>query len=108
MSEFIFLQIKNRLKFVKQSHVNLRKTFFSLRNAKFSLSLVQTIIKGTVSQELSGYGTYCYICINQMLFSRADFTHHKIVILLKGHFTIYKKTIQHVHGSAIPDGFLRF
>ena len=28
--------------------------------------------------------------INRKLFSRADVTHHKVLILLKGHFTIYQ------------------
>ena len=37
-------------------------------------------IKGTVSSEY----------INRKLFSKADMDHHKILILLKGHFTIYK------------------
>ena len=41
--------------------------------------------------------------INQTLFSRADVAHHKTLILLKGHITIYKKTIQRMNGSAIPD-----
>ena len=36
---------------------------------------------------------------NQKLFSRADVAHHKILILLKGHFTIYK--VQ--YSLAIPD-----
>ena len=46
--------------------------------------------------------------INQMLFSRADVAHHKILILLMVHFTIYKKTIQRMNSLAIPDGLNNF
>ena len=42
--------------------------------------------KGTVSRELR----WVLLYINWELFSRADVPHHKILILLKGHFTVYK------------------
>ena len=42
-------------------------------------------LKGTVSRELR----WVLLYINQKLFSRADVPYHKILIFIKGHFTIY-------------------
>ena len=42
-------------------------------------------------ERLSNFKERCtQLCINQKLFSRAIVAHHKILILLKGHFTINK------------------
>jgi len=43
--------------------------------------------QGTVSRELK----WVLLNISQKLFSRADVANHQLLILLKGHFTIYKK-----------------
>ena len=43
--------------------------------------------KGTVSRDFH----WVLLYINRKLFSRAIVAHHKILILLKGHFTIYKR-----------------
>ena len=46
-----------------------------------------TCLKGTVSRELR----WVLLYINRKLFSRAIVGRHKILILLKGHFTINKR-----------------
>ena len=43
--------------------------------------------KGTVSRDLR----WVLLYINWKLFSRAIVAHHKMLILLKGHFTLYKR-----------------
>ena len=47
----------------------------------------QRPFKGTVSRDLR----WVLLYINRKLFSRAIVAHHKILILLKGHFTINKE-----------------
>jgi len=58
-----------------------RETFFSAKK------LEKYQLKGTVSRDLR----WVLLDINQKLFSRAIVTHHKILILSKGHFTIKKR-----------------
>ena len=47
----------------------------------------QQFLNGTVSSDLR----WVLLCINRKLLSRAIGAHHKILILLKGHLTIYKR-----------------
>ena len=55
-------------------------------NVVYPLKIAHWPFKGTVSQKLR----WVLLFIIQKLFSRADVAHNKILILLKGHFTIYK------------------
>ena len=61
-------------------------------------------LKGLSHENLVGF---CYIPINQKQLSRADVAYHKFVILLMGHFTIYKRTSSYVSlsNSRLSGGF---
>ena len=55
--------------------------------SEFAKHTGTSLIKGSVSWDFKWVMLY----INWKLFSRAIVGHHKILILLKGHFTIYKR-----------------
>ena len=56
--------------------------------------------KGSVSRILR----WVLLYINQKLFSSSIVAHHKILILLKGYFAIYKNKIQRMNVPTILDG----
>jgi len=59
-----------------------------LRNRRVQYGTLTTpTIKGTVSRDLR----WVLLDINRKLFSRAIVAYHKILILFKGHLTIYKR-----------------
>jgi len=55
-------------------------------NKNYTVQMPKTL-KRTVSRDLR----WVLLYINRKLFSRAIVAHRKILILLKGHFTIYKE-----------------